>query len=98
MKRFDWMPHCSECRRYTAFDQGTFWGSAIDEEPPDAEFFCRKCAEAEFKAAILPGRTRAHLIKCWWMKPTWYRQAHSVLKHREKERGKVLKLGMPVAA
>ena len=49
-------------------------------EPPDPEYYCRDCAHRNFAEALY----RGGLIYCWWIKPDWHIQAHSVLTNRKK--------------
>jgi hypothetical protein len=73
---------CDQCGKFCGdnYDEGTFYGSYWDLEPPDPQIFCKKCSSTNIQKAI----QSKHLAHCWWKKPNWYRIAHSILKHQKQ--------------
>jgi len=79
VSRAPWVK-CDYCGRYAGqgADQGTTYGNCTMPEPPEPTDFCRACSGKQFQRALEKG-----LIRCWWIKPNWYRMAASVLRHRD---------------
>lgn len=63
---------CDRCGLFCRpADEGTYYGSGNDTEPPDPILWCHRCAEGEYRDAIKAGR----VIDCFWRKPAWQRRA-----------------------
>jgi hypothetical protein len=51
-------------------DKSFPFGSSYDYEPPDAEWYCNKCARAQYKAAI-----KVRHLPTNWIPANWERKA-----------------------
>jgi len=75
---------CCYCGRFCLpYDGGVYWGSSIDMEPPDPEYFCKKCVTEILK------HPEKVIVGCWWQKPKFVYQAQKMLlenkENTEKE-------------
>jgi hypothetical protein len=74
---------CSECGQFCQpVDRGTFYGNCLDIDPPDEDFFCKKCYNQKVnKAKYSPEEI---IINCWWIKPNYVAVTKSIIRHRKK--------------
>lgn len=57
---------CGECGKFCIpADRGTYYGGALDLDPPDTVFFCQKCV---YKFLKTPDKI---ISGCWWVKPNF---------------------------
>jgi hypothetical protein len=62
------MFRCSECGQFCRpVDEGIFYGSYMDLEPPEAQYFCKKC-NRKFMAKAKKDPSSI-ITGCWWCKP-----------------------------
>ena len=66
------LPNCCRCGRFCVpVDQSTNFGHTGDLEPPDDEYYCKRCARREENDAVKTGR-----VPSFWRNPSWaYRAA-----------------------
>ena len=70
---------CEECGRFCVpVDNGTYYGSVTDLEPPEPSFFCKKCVIKKLKE---PNKI---IVNCWWLKPNFVSVSKSIARHNKK--------------
>jgi hypothetical protein len=66
---------CCYCGRFCKpYDTGTYYGSTLDMEPPDPEYFCKACVKRIMK------HPENVIVGCWWIKPRHVSKAESMRK------------------
>jgi hypothetical protein len=78
------MLKCDVCGKFMdrIYDEGTYYGSPKDCEPPDPVCYCKYCAKINMKVAMY--KPELIVIGCWWRKPDYVLVAKSILRHRKK--------------
>jgi hypothetical protein len=62
---------CSSCGRFCRpADRGIPFGGPTDLEPPDEQFWCRRCARSEELRCL-----KTEWVPLYWVKPRWTRKA-----------------------
>lgn len=81
MEKWQFDIRCCECGRFCLpADSGVMYGGCTDMEPPEADYFCPRCAQQLLKKAQ---RTPESITAgCWWHKPNYVSVAKSILRHR----------------
>lgn len=70
---------CSECGKFCkSVDSGTYFGSVLDLEPPDPDYFCQECVNKKIEEPY------SVISQCWWIKPNYVYIAKSIIRHYKK--------------
>ena len=67
---------CCYCGRFVPYDadSSTSFGTYLDVEPPDPDYYCDPCAERLETKAVETGNLPTH-----WVKSRWEQRAKKVL-------------------
>ena len=70
---------CSVCGRFIdkPYDEGCNFGSSTDTDPPDPDYFCKKCANGLMRIAEIAPKQIAGEV--WWCSPKYVARARKAI-------------------